>query len=176
MPAKPRWYNKLDLIIAALSDHPHRLIDRATLQSLLGVGRRRAQQILAPCAGVRIGASVLADKEVLIERLRLLAASDEAEQEARRRARLAHILSALRKEHLNRPKLLVEAPVSVVAQKFENLPAGVHLQAGRITVEFTEPREALEKLLALAMAVSNDFARFQRATSPAALDDARLEV
>jgi hypothetical protein len=33
---------------------------------------------------------------------------------------------------------------------------------GRITVEFGEPREALEKLLALAMAIGNDFEGFER--------------
>jgi hypothetical protein len=33
-----------------------------------------------------------------------------------------------------------------------------------VTVEFEEPREALEKFLALAMAISNDFDRFERST------------
>jgi hypothetical protein len=32
-------------------------------------------------------------------------------------------------------------------------------------VDFEEPREALEKLLALAMAISNDFAWFERVTA-----------
>jgi hypothetical protein len=31
-------------------------------------------------------------------------------------------------------------------------------------VEFAEPKEALEKLLALAMAIGNDFERFERTT------------
>jgi hypothetical protein len=39
------------------------------------------------------------------------------------------------------------------------------LEPGRITVEFREPQEALSKLLSLAMAISNDFERFERATS-----------
>jgi hypothetical protein len=40
----------------------------------------------------------------------------------------------------------------------------VRLEPGRITVEFEEPHEALEKLLALAMAISNDFQEFERRT------------
>jgi hypothetical protein len=52
----------------------------------------------------------------------------------------------------------------VLTQEFENLPEGVRLEPGRITVSFDEPQEALEKLLALAMAISNDLMRFERIT------------
>jgi hypothetical protein len=38
----------------------------------------------------------------------------------------------------------------------------VRLEPGRITVSFEDAHEALEKLLALAMAISNDFDRFER--------------
>jgi len=47
-------------------------------------------------------------------------------------------------------------------QEFVNLPAGVDLEPGRISVTFDQPQQALEKLLALAMAISNDFERFER--------------
>jgi hypothetical protein len=58
--------------------------------------------------------------------------------------------------------LLIEAPVQVMNQEFDDLPPGVHIEAGRIIVEFDQPQQALEKLLALAMAISNDFERFDR--------------
>jgi hypothetical protein len=57
---------------------------------------------------------------------------------------------------------LVEAPVQVINQEFDDLPPGVHMEGGRITVEFDQPQQALEKLLALAMAIRNDFERFER--------------
>ena len=38
----------------------------------------------------------------------------------------------------------------------------VRLEPGRITVEFDEPQQGLEKPLALAMAISNDFDLFER--------------
>lgn len=50
----------------------------------------------------------------------------------------------------------------MVAQALENLPEGVRLEPGRITVTFDHAQQALEKLLALAMAVSNDFDRFEQ--------------
>jgi hypothetical protein len=59
--------------------------------------------------------------------------------------------------------VLVEAPTRVVDQAFSDLPPGVRLQPGRVTVDFEEPHQALEKLLALAMAIGNDFVAFERA-------------
>jgi hypothetical protein len=56
----------------------------------------------------------------------------------------------------------MEAPVRVLSQQLQNLPAGVSIAPGRIIVEFTEPRDALEKLLALAMAIGNDYEAFER--------------
>jgi len=112
-----------------------------------------------------VGTNGLADRDALIAHLRRLAEGDAGYYERRRRRNLAAVLGRLQQERLERPQLLVEAPVQVLAQEFENLPAGVRLDRGRITVEFEEPRQALEKLLALAMAIGDDFERFERVTS-----------
>ena len=70
MPAKPAWYSKLEAVICELESQPRPFVDRATLEFLLGVGRRRAQQIMQPCVIDRIGANGLADRDALIEQLR----------------------------------------------------------------------------------------------------------
>lgn len=162
MPAKPAWYSKITEVIRAIEALPRPFIDRATVEFLLGVGRRRAQQILAPCIQDRVGTNGLADREVFIAHLRRLAAGDDGYYERQRQQKVASILAQLRKERLEQPQLLVEAPVQVVTQEFENLPSGVRLEPGRITVTFEHPRQALEKLLALAMAISNDMDLFER--------------
>jgi hypothetical protein len=161
MPAKPVWYSRINNIIGELQSLPRPFVDRATVEFLLDVGRRRAQQILAPCITDRVGANGLADRETLIAHLRRLADGDSGYYERRRRRKLAEILSQLQNDRLQRPQLLVEAPVEVLTQEFENLPAGVQLEPGTITVTFEQPQQALEKLLALAMAISNDFDRFE---------------
>jgi hypothetical protein len=166
VPAKPVWYSKINEVIRELHALPRPFVDRATLEFLLGVGRRRAQQILAPCITDRVGANGLADRDALITHLRHLADGDDGYYERQRRRNVAEILAQLQKDRLERPQLLVEAPVQVLAQEFENLPAGVGLEPGRITVTFDEPRQALEKLLALAMAISNDFDHFERQVQP----------
>jgi hypothetical protein len=150
------------MVIQLLEALPRPFVDRATVESLLGVGRRRAQQILAPCVTERVGSNGLADRNALITHLRCLAQGDSHHYEQRRRQKVAAKLAELEKERRERPRLLVEAPTQVLGQEFENLPPGVCLEPGRIIIEFAHPQQALEKLLALAMAISNDFDRFQR--------------
>ncbi len=164
MPRKPSWYNDLDAIIDALERFPRPVVDRATVEQLLGVGRRRAQQILAPCTTERIGANALADRRELITRLRRLAAGEEASYEQRRRQKVACAIDEFRRTRLEKPHLLVEAPARVVYQEFRDLPPGIELAPGAITIRFDHPEQALQKLLALAMAIGNDRNRFDRLT------------
>lgn len=165
MPAKPTWYGCLDRIVAELEALPYPWVDRGTLQFLLGVGPRRAQQLMAECATERVGTSSLADRALLIAHLRRLAEEGDGYHEGRRRQKLAAALERCRQERLNRPQLLVEAPAAVTRHQLQELPPGIQLDAGRITIEFEEPRQALEKLLALAMAIGNDFGGFEDATA-----------
>jgi len=162
LPARPSWYSKIDGVIRELEALPRPFVDRATVEFLLGVGRRRAQQIMAPCIMDRVGTNGLADRVAFISHLRRLAEGDDGYYERRRRHKVAAALAQWQKERIERPQLLVEAPVQVVAQALENLPEGVRLEPGRITVTFDHAQQALEKLLALAMAVSNDFDRFEQ--------------
>ena len=162
VPAKPAWYSKINDVIRELETLPRSFVDRATVEFLLGVGRRRAQQIMAPCIMDRIGTNGLADRDAFIGHLRRLAEGDDGYYERQRRRKVAAILAQLQKDRLERPQLLVEAPVQVLTQELENLPEGVRLEPGRITVTFDQAQQALEKLLALAMAISNDFDRFER--------------
>lgn len=119
---------------------------------------------MAPCITDRVGSNGLADRDRLVARLRQLAEGEEGSYEVERRRKVAGILHRLREERVEQPQLLVEAPVRVINQEFADLPPGIHLEPGRVTVEFRQPQEALEKLLALAMAISNDFDGFERST------------
>ncbi|HYZ24200.1 MAG TPA: hypothetical protein VE690_18775 [Rhodopila sp.] len=162
MPAKPSWYRSLASIIEQLEKHPHPYVDRATVEFLFSVGRRRAQQIIAPCITDRVGSNGLADRDLLIAHLRRIARGEEVPFEVRRRRKVAAFLEQLRQERLNQPQLLVPAPVAIVNQQLRRLPAGVRISPGEIRIAFDNPQEALEKLLALAMAISNDLEGFER--------------
>jgi len=162
VPDKPIWYGRLDAVVAELNRLDWPWVDRETLQSLLAVGSRRAQQILQPCVSRRIGASGVARREDLIAHLKRLAAGDEAHYERRRRVRLAQALEGLRQAALTHPKVLVEAPNTILHQELADLPAGVSIAPGIISIAFSTPKEALERLLALAMAIGNNLSEFER--------------
>jgi hypothetical protein len=51
----------------------------------------------------------------------------------------------------------------VINQRIAGLPEGVTLKPGEITVRFSNAQEALEKLLALAMAAGNEYEDFAAA-------------
>jgi len=161
MPDKPMWIGHLDQVLTDLAALPYPWVDRATVERLLGVGRRRAQQILAPCVSLQIGANGLADRDRLISHLRQLAAGDTASFERRRRHRLAQSLDAFRAAWQSR--VPVEAPASILHQALADLPPGIEFTTGQVIVRFESTHQALEKLLALAMAIGNDFERFDEA-------------
>ena len=165
MPDKPFWCGRLEQIFQELGALPDPWVDRAILEHALGIGRRRAQQILAPCVTRQIGRNGLARREAILEHLGRLSAGEQQHYERRRQQRLAEYLEGLRHAYLTQPRVLVEAPASVLSQKLEGLPDGVALASGQITVRFQTATEALEKLLALAMAIGNDRERFEQAVT-----------
>ena len=75
MPDKPLGYDCLEPAIEQLAALPSCWVDRATLEFVLGVGRRRAQQILAPLVRKTLGRNGLADRDELIRHLQRLAAA-----------------------------------------------------------------------------------------------------
>src|SRR4051812_20732639 len=85
MPDKPIWYARLDDAIRRLEALPFPWVDRAALEFTLGIGRRRAQQILQPLVRRTIGKNGLADRDELIRHLRELAAGQTVSFEIQRR-------------------------------------------------------------------------------------------
>ena len=157
MPDKPIWYTRLEAAIEQLEQLPSPWVDRAAIEFSLGVGRRRAQQILQPLVRQTIGRNGLANREEVIRHLRGLAAGEAVAFEVQRRERLHSILNQLHREQKEQPRVLVEAPTAVVNQELDSLPSGVHLSPGRIVLDsFSTPDEAKQKLLALIMAMGND--------------------
>ena len=122
--------------------------------TLLGIGRRRAQQLLSAVAQSRVGTSLVANRADVVAHLQRIAAGEETYYDSRRRKQLWTQLSEARQEWIRRPPVLVEVPNAQVRQMefhdFDGLPEGVELVPGSITVRFQDPDEALQKLMALA--------------------------
>jgi hypothetical protein len=165
MPDKPLWLDRLPDAIFQLENATETWVDRPTLESLLGVGRRRAQQLLSPIAQRRVGTSLVAHRSAVIAHLKTLAAREETYYEERRRQHLWGHLSEARREWIERPPVLVEMSNAQIRRlelhDFEGLPEGVELAPGSIAVRFSDPDEALRKLMALAMAISRNPQAFE---------------
>ena len=163
MPDKPLWLDRLPKAVRQLEQNDEPWVDRATLQSLLAIGRRRAQQLLAPIAQ-RVGTSLVADRSQLIAHLKRIAAGEDAYFEGQRRQRFWAHLSEARRRWIEAPPVLVEMSDAQIRRlerdDLEGLPEGVELAVGSIVVRFSDPEEALQKLMALAMAISQNRAGF----------------
>jgi hypothetical protein len=166
MPDRPLWLDRLPEAIRYLQENAEPWVDRPALESLLGVGRRRAQQLLSPIATRRVGTSIVARSEDVAAHLQQIAAGEEAYYEHRRKKQLWEHLSEARREWVRQPPLLVEVSAEQVRQvelhDFEGLPEGVELGPGSIHVHFGTPVEALQKLMALALAISRNRDAFDR--------------
>jgi hypothetical protein len=160
MPDKPLWFDRLPRAIRELEEDPEPWVHRPTLEALLGVGRRRAQQLLSPLAHHRIGTSLVASRVDVIAHLKRVVAGDQAWYEERRRRKLWVHIEQARRAWVEQPPVLVEVSETQIREverhDFDGLPEGVELAPGSITVRFHEPDEALQKLMALAMAISQN--------------------
>jgi hypothetical protein len=98
MPDKPLWFDRLPQAIRELEDNLEPWVHRPALEALLGVGRRRAQQLLSPLVHHRIGTSLAASRADVIAYLKRVAAGEEAWFEGRRRQQLWTQLNEVRRE------------------------------------------------------------------------------
>jgi hypothetical protein len=112
-----------------------------------------------------VGTSLIAHSSDLIAHLKRVAAGEEAYYEARRQQQFWARLSEARREWIARPPVLVEMSTAQLRRleqhEFEGLPEGVELAPGSITVRFSQPEEALRKLMALAMAIGQNRQAFE---------------
>src|SRR5437764_8644958 len=83
MPDKPTWCGHLEEIVRDLRALPYPWVDRSTVERVVGVRRRRAQQILQPCVRQQAGSNGVADREELIAHLARLASGESVYYERR---------------------------------------------------------------------------------------------
>ena len=163
MPAKPRWLLRIPNIIAALSQMDAPVVDRAVCESLFGVRRRRAIELLSRFGGYRSANTVLVNRADLIEQLRLIQSDPDTGREVRRKERLADQI--VRWEHHRAAgQVRIPVPPDVHSRRMRDLPEGIFLEAGRLRVEFAGAEQLLSRLYELSQAAANDFELF-RATA-----------
>lgn len=164
MPAKAPWVLHVPEIVAQLEVFDVPVVDRAMVESVFGLRRRRAIELLHRFGGYQAGRTFLVDRRLFIGHLRRLLEGEEFQTEVRRKERLAGIVDQLRQ---NQAAVRVEIPAQrdTLKRNVAGLSTGIALEPGHLHIEFTGTEDLLAKLYELSQAASNDFDRFQAATS-----------
>src|SRR5450631_1204499 len=158
MPAKPEWLLRLPEIRAELEHLDVPVVDRAGVERIFGLKRRRAIELLHQFGGYQAGRTFLLDRVRLLEALRSLESREDYTTE-KRRERLQDAVEASR-EHLILTRVRIPVRAAAVRPSLNRLAPGVLLLPGVLTIEFRHPSELLEKLYGLAQAIGHDFEQF----------------
>ena len=160
MLAKPEWLLRLPDIRAELEHLDVPIVDRAGIERIFGLRRRRAIELMHEFGGYQTGRTFLLDRARLLEALQSLESREDYTAEKRRRERLRDVVEASRERPiLTRGRIPVRA--AAVRPSLDRLAPGVLLLPGILSIEFRHPIELLEKLYGLAQALTHDFERFE---------------
>ena len=154
MPAQPAWLVQLPTIRAELARLSTPVLDRAAIEVVFGVGRRRAIELLHQFGGYLAGKTFLVDRASLLRQLEALEAGGEFRQERTRRRRLSEDLDRA-KASLRAMAVPIPAPENI-----GDLPNGAQLRPGELRIAFRDSEDLLRQLLELAMAIQDDYQRF----------------
>ena len=158
MPRKIEWIHRLDAALEGLRELPCPVVDSRAVASLLGITPRHARRVLGRLFGQPAGRGFVALRLELMERLEQLRVDPDHQMEVRRRDRVEDQLAVVRQAWKAR-QVPIAAPERA-AEGLADLPAGVHLEAGRLEIRFETPEQLLTHLVSLAQAISEDYERF----------------
>ena len=156
MPAKPRWLLAIPDAIGQLEELDRSLLTRRDLERLFGVSRARAATLMRTFGAELTGHALTLSRVELLRQLRTYRKGSAFRVEEHRRARL---LTELRKARLT--GIHVSVPAEALEGRLSGLPEGVLVEHDRIEVQFSGAKEALARLYALALALVNDYERFE---------------
>jgi hypothetical protein len=166
MPAQPLWLARLPEILTQVAAPDAPLWwDRAAVEKLFGLRRRRAIALLHQMGAASVGKNLAIERSALRRFLEQPRRQDAHQEEQARTARVATRLAQLRREQHAR-QVSIPLPAAAARLAFAGLPAGIDLQRRQLTIAFETPGELLEKLVALAQALMNDYETFEAQLAP----------
>jgi len=164
MPAVPFYVHRLAAGIAALEAIPEGLIDRRTLEDVLGVSKWTAWRIMKRCGAAEgPGGSLVCARHDLVAQLRRLREETRAAPEIERRDRLERYLDGMvhYASRLHKEVARNGAAEALLSTRFGELPPGVLLAPGELRIAFCGTREFLQKFGAMVYALHNDFEKIE---------------
>jgi hypothetical protein len=162
------WLPRLPALARAVGESVRSHYACSDLERLFEVQPRSAQMLMSLLPTVRIGKSLLVERETLAGLLARLAAADDPASE----------LAAIRTE--GRPPVvrrkLRDLVQRDVAAGESALPPNVHIETGELTVNFTTVEELAAALWRLAILLDEDLDGFALRYEPAPVTDGDPEA
>jgi hypothetical protein len=175
VPPIAQWFLRLPTIVEELKRLEAPVVDRAVFESVFGVGRRRAIDLMHHFGGYQVGKTFVIDRGALIAGLEAKLGSDSFEHERERKTKLIEELERARKLAPGRKVRIAVAP-DVRERAIADLPSGVHLRPGELRIEFFGTEDLLRHLFELSQAIINDYQRFELLAEGEIQTSANLDV
>lgn len=172
MPTPRTWLPRTAEILEVLRTAKVQELDRSAIEKLFQLQRRSAFTLIGQVGAVKSGAQSAVRKKDLIAWVESIWMKEGQDVERRRQvsehldeqiSEQKAIQQALREA--GRPSVQFPIVQDVLASTIAALPAGIHLDIGRIVLEFdpTDAKMACQMLYYLGMAIANDYDVFERA-------------
>jgi hypothetical protein len=147
MPNNPSYIHKLAGILAeARSPKPIPFLRRRDIEALFGLKKRQAVNLMHRIGAIRVSRELAVDQRDLIAWLEQMLSNPSATAEWRRHERVIDRIIELKAETAARAvKIVLPDPAPSI-----ELPDGVSLQPGLLTVSFESEQQLLERLFLLA--------------------------
>ena len=159
MPAQSSWILQLPRIRKLLEALDVPVIDRASVEKIFGVKRRRAIQLMHAFGGYQAGRTFLVERSKVLRWLKSFDANHE--WELARRTKLVSEIEREKKLLPSRRIRIATAP-DVLDRTLADLPPGIHLQPGQLLIEFHGTEDLLRHLFELSQAIVNDYSKFEK--------------
>ena len=153
MPHKPEWYLQVPEALAMLRKFPAPVVDRAGLETLLGVSRREAVRLMHRFGGYQAGRTFLVGRDELSRQLETIRDGDAYQGESRRRERLDQTLRRMR-------RVVIQVTDEGKDRNLMNLPLGVDLERNKLEIRFESAEDLLSKLFEFSRVISDDYDSF----------------
>jgi hypothetical protein len=148
VPDKPTYLHRLTAILAeARKPKPIPFFRRGDIEALFGLKRRQAINLMHTIGAVRVSSEIAVPQQDLVSWLERMALDPACIQEVHRQERVIGRIVELKAETAARAVKIV-LPDSAAASI--DLPEGVSLQPGLLTVSFHNEEQLLERLFRIA--------------------------
>ena len=147
MPDNPTYLHKLEGILAeARAPKPIPFFRRRDIEALFGLKKRQAVNLMHRIGAIRVSRELALDKRDLVRWLeRMISDPSVAAEQRRHEAVIGRIVELKAETAARAVKIVLPDP-----KPLADLPDGVSLEPGRLTVSFANEQQLVERLFLLA--------------------------